>query len=56
MFEMLAKERSRFKLIDEERFSGRYEKMSGILEIALLRLIYQSSDILPDVNNNIYVR
>lgn len=56
MFEMLAKERSRFKLTDGGRFSSRLEEMSGILKIVLLQLIYQNSDTRPDVNNNTYVR
>lgn len=53
---MLAKERSRFKLTDGGRFSSRYEEMSGILKIALLQLIFQSSDIRPNVHNNTHVR
>lgn len=56
MFEMLAKERRRFKPTDGGRFSSRYEEMSGILKIFLLQLIYQGSNIRPNVNDNTYVR
>lgn len=56
MFEMLAKERRRFKATGGGRFSSRYEETSGILKILFLQLIYQGSNIRPNVNNNTFVK